>query len=542
MNSRSSDQWGPRDQTGRRRRGGAWWYRCGNWTLLAVWIAAGWSLSDLAVIAALWFAVALVIQLRLDAHQRRVSPARIVPAGDRLAAVHAEIARQGGGAYLGTVARGTWRLSGRERAVLVLGPPRSGKSSAVMIPALLAHPGAAVSASTKPDVMSATAAARSRLGITWQFDPTGQTHPTRARVLRWSPVTASREWDGALLMARAMVSGVGVGAGTTDATHWSKRATALLAALLHGAALDGSDVGVVLDWVLRHELDEPGIILERAGARLGCGVLLGLQQTEARERSSICSAAADALDAYSSHAALAAASDPNFDPDAFVRSGDTVYIHAPAEHQALAAPLVCGLLSEIRRATYNAHHHGGLHGLSVLFALDEVANIAPLAELPAIASEGGGQGLTLLAALQDLSQARARWGAAADGFLTLFGSKLILPGVADRQTIEAISVALGEYDRRVVSSSSGRGQNVLMAQRSRTVTTQRTRVLSPGEVANIPAGRALHLDGLQWELLTLTPAFRDEPWRTLTTLPAAVTEAATVMPAHAPVPSEQRAR
>jgi hypothetical protein len=59
--------------------------------------------------------------------------------------------------------------------------------------------------------------------------------------------------------------------------------------------------------------------------------------------------------------------------------------------------------------------------------LDEVANIAPLQELPQIASEGGGQGLTLLAALQDLSQARARWGKAADGFLTLFRRQAAAP-------------------------------------------------------------------------------------------------------------------
>jgi hypothetical protein len=45
-------------------------------------------------------------------------------------------------------------------------------------------------------------------------------------------------------------------------------------------------------------------------------------------------------------------------------------------------------------------------------------------------------------------------------------------------------------------------------------------VLSPGELANIPAGRALHLDGVRWELLTLTPAHATEPWRTLTTLGA----------------------
>jgi hypothetical protein len=42
-------------------------------------------------------------------------------------------------------------------------------------------------------------------------------------------------------------------------------------------------------------------------------------------------------------------------------------------------------------------------------------------------------------------------------------------------------------------------------------------VLSPGEVAGIPAGRALHLDGTNWELLTLTAAHRDEPWRTVMT-------------------------
>jgi hypothetical protein len=42
-------------------------------------------------------------------------------------------------------------------------------------------------------------------------------------------------------------------------------------------------------------------------------------------------------------------------------------------------------------------------------------------------------------------------------------------------------------------------------QHSYSHSTQRTRVLSPGEIANIPAGHALHLDGVRWELVTLTP-------------------------------------
>jgi type IV secretory pathway TraG/TraD family ATPase VirD4 len=269
--------------------------------------------------------------------------------------------------------------------------------------------------------------------------------------------------------------------------------------------------------VLRHELDEPGVILDRAGSRLACSVLAGLQSTEARERSSIFSAAADALEAYTAHGALAAASDPNFDAERFVRTGDTIYIHAAAEDQALAAPLVCGLLSEIRRATYQAHRDRALPG-RVLFALDEAANIAPLGELPQIASEGGGQGLQLLAAFQDLSQARARWGVQADGFLTLFGAKLILPGIADSQTIEQISLALGEYDRQITSVTKTRPRALTPAPatRSETTSTQRQRVITPGDVANVPAGRALYLDGLRWQLLTLTPAHRTEPWRTLT--------------------------
>ena len=210
----------------------------------------------------------------------------------------------------------------------------------------------------------------------------------------------------------------------------------------------------VVDWVMRHELDEPGILLEdQRASRLAFGSLVGLLNTEDRERSSIFSAAADALQAYTSEGALMTASDPNFDPAAFVAGSDTVYIYAPAEEQAAVAPVVCGLLAEVRRATYRAHAAGQLPG-RVLFALDEVANIAPLQELPQIASEGGGQGLTLLAALQDLSQARARWGKAADGFLTLFGTKLLLPGIADTTTLEAVSTMLGEYDRQVISRTS----------------------------------------------------------------------------------------
>ena len=65
-----------------------------------------------------------------------------------------------------------------------------------------------------------------------------------------------------------------------------------------------------------------------------------------------------------------------------------------------------------------------------LWALDEVAGIAPMRDLPETLSQSGGQGLLVVACLQDLSMARTRWDKAADGFFTLFGNVVVDPGIA----------------------------------------------------------------------------------------------------------------
>jgi type IV secretion system protein VirD4 len=514
------DGWGPSHQTEPRRR---WIAKppvqlatLGLVIMIASAIHFGATGVAIALILVILALVVIDAIITSRARPRKPRAPAILADADPLRAIRALAARAGGGVWLGAGEDGQWKFARPERAVLLLGPPRSGKTSGVIIPAVLAHAGPAIVTSTKPDVARATARARARDGRVWMFDPTGASSPPAGlEQLRWSPVTSALTWDGAVVIARAMT--VTVGAGTADRSHWSNRAQALLAPLLHAAAVHGKEMETVVDWVMRHELDEPGILLEdQRSSRLAFGSLVGLLNTEDRERSSIFSAAADALQAYTSDGALMTASNPNFDPAAFLTGQDTVYIYAPAEEQAAVAPVVCGLLAEVRRATYRAHAAGQLSA-GVLFALDEVANIAPLQELPQIASEGGGQGLTLLAAFQDLSQARARWGKAADGFLTLFGTKLLLPGIADTTTLEAVSTMLGEYDRQVISRTSDANLFSDPGKKTRTVSTQRTRVLSPGEIAGIPAGRTLHLDGTRWELLALTAAHRDEPWRTLTT-------------------------
>lgn len=153
------------------------------------------------------------------------------------------------------------------------------------------------------------------------------------------------------------------------------------------------------------------------------------------------------------------------------------------------------------------------------FVLDEVANTAPI-PLPNVASEAGGQGLHLVVGFQDLSQARTRWGQAADGFLTLFPEKLILSGMNDRSTADMLvqdERGLRPHDRRCqptrkqhqhqsvdwsTALSTNRGQPSYSYQ------TTRTPVLSIADITGVPAGQGLYYGPHGWSLLTLNPWWR----------------------------------
>jgi len=481
--------------------------------------------------AALLVHVRAVKSGRLHLPARRPSPQarlgeRIAASPDPGEALRAHSRKLGGGAFLGLLPDGGWASADPEHAVMILGPPRSGKTSTVVIPAVLAAAGAAVSTATKRDVMAATWRARSRVGQVWLFDPTGEQDelPREIRRLAWSPVTAASSWDSALLTARAMAACTSVGSGTTNESHWRERSTALLAPLLYAANLSERPVADVLRWVLRADLGPAGLALEDHDASVANDVLVGIAKTDGRERSSIFSATAGVLAAYNANATRRAAACPNFDPGRFAASSDTIYITAPAHRQALCAPLVVGLLEQIRHATFErANADPRSSEPPMFFCLDEVANIAPIHDLPALVSEAGGQRLHVLVCLQDLSQVRGRWGeAAADGFLSLFQTKLILNGVADSRTLEALSLALGEYDRQLVSHTLGRSRSEQLffpppgtSSESVTYQTQRQRTLPPGEIARLPSGRGLLLRGTRWGLLRLTPWYQTQPWTTV---------------------------
>ena len=134
----------------------------------------------------------------------------------------------------------------------------------------------------------------------------------------------------------------------------------------------------------------------------------------------------------------------------------------------------------------------GLGGPPTLLALDEVANIAPVPDLPAMVSEGAGQGLLVLACLQDLSQARGRWGAAADGFLSLFGTTVVLRGIADTSTLRDISALAGDHEVAATTVSRAVDRWGRLRPSSRWAPRRSTR-LPVDAVARAAPGRALVL-------------------------------------------------
>ncbi len=454
-----------------------------------------------------------------------------------VAAVHAAcIATSlaaGSALYLGH-AGDRWHFAQPERSLMVLGPPRSGKTSSVIIPNVLAAAGAVVSTSTKPDVLAATAAVRAQRGRCLLFDPTGSypgggvTEP-----LRWSPLQSAVTWDGAMAVAASIVhvASGSTGARRADGHHWNERARSLLAPLVHAAALDGADMRTVLGWVDRRQLGPAKSILASVpsgGADLAYDSLSGIDITDEREQSGIWSTASGALSGYRSEHALATTCEPDFDPGSFVGSADTIYICAPAHRQALVAPMVVGLVEDIRTATYGRSAQappGPSTAPPVLLALDEVANIAPLPSLPSMVSEGGGQGLTTLACFQDLSQARLRWPDEAEGFPSQFGTTMVLPGIGDVRTLESLSTLAGdeELPSRTVSMSRTPTGHLLtdavtggQPSTGQSASTQWRRRLPPDLIGRGSPGHTLVFDErnqAQW--VPRAPSHAVEPWASL---------------------------
>jgi type IV secretory pathway TraG/TraD family ATPase VirD4 len=188
--------------------------------------------------------------------------------------------------------------------------------------------------------------------------------------------------------------------------------------------------------------------------------------------------------------AVSPAAGERFDPAEFLRAKGTLYLLGTASGAASTATLVAALVEDVvevtrRVATTSA---GGRLDPPLGLILDEAANY-PLPSLPALMSEGGGTGITTMAVLQSLDQARHRWGRDAAG--AIWDSaivKLVLPGVSNADDLADIARLVGDRAEREISETSQAG-----GAKSVSSSTRQRPILDPSAIRTLTPGHALLL-------------------------------------------------
>lgn len=333
-------------------------------------------------------------------------------------------------------------------STLAMGPTRiAGKTTAIVIPAVLEWQGSAMVTGVKPDIVESTRAAREQIGEVKVFDPTGRTGMASAT---WSPVAASRTWTGAREVA-AMVMQVGWEQTRAEREpHWRPAAARYLAPLLLAANYGQRTLEEVLCWIDTEEKDIPARLLDKCpdpGAGRALQNMLATWKKDRRYISSVLATLEEGLDAWQEPAIAAAASTEDITAEWLLSGNNTLYLIAPEKDQRRLANLFGALVMSVvdDALAIAATRPERRLDPPLLCALEEVANIAPIPTLGRYAATGIGLGVLLLTVLQDYAQAIEHWGAErGQSILAAHTCKLFCSGIADPATNRYIEQLLGQ--------------------------------------------------------------------------------------------------
>lgn len=409
------------------------------------------------------------------------------------------------GLPLGTSTTGVDLIVPLETHLMVQTPTGGGKTSQVIIPAVISAPGAVVVTSTKADVVDATADDRARKGRLWVFDPTQRVGWPEPMV--WDPIAGCI--DGEAALERGMAFAAGAAAKETDSSNagfFRGTATSALTRLLHAAALDGRSMGTVVEWAMTLDkggADQPLAILRDSDhpgteAMLAAlhSVTSGADNTVSSTRMTLGQIVEPLALPHVLRWVLPRDGVPTFDPAAFAASTDTLYIISDDSKATNTAPLTTMLLEAVLSAVKD---HATRRGIGQPPRLDpplrvvgdELANIAPVPKLPAIASDIR-NAAQLVLSLQSQHQAELRWGApGAKVLLEMMGAELVLPGVKDVDTLRRVSGLMGDVElERLNRSYQDSGSRTGISTRVET-----RPVMRPDEIRTIPERHGLLLFG-----------------------------------------------
>lgn len=385
--------------------------------------------------------------------------------------------------------------------------PRTGKTTSRAVPAILDAPGAVLVTSNKRDVLDATRDPRKAAGPVWVFDPqsVAREEPTE---WWWNPLSYVTDEVRAAKLAEHFASGSRDPGARTDA-FFDPSAQDLLAGLLLAAALDGRPITDVYRWLTRPTDKEPVGILQTGGYELTADQVAGVIFAPEKQRGGVYGTAQQMASCLTNRQVsrwvtpLSAGDHRRqFSPETFVREGGTLY-SLSKEGRGTAGPLVTALTVAVVEAAEElaAASPGGRLPRPMLGVLDEAANVCRWRELPNLYSHYGSRGIVLMTILQSWSQGVDVWG--ESGMKKLWSASNVAVyggGVKEREFLEMLSALIGDYDKRVTSVSTGRGQRSVNEQLTR------ERILDVADLQAMPKGRAVVLaSGARPTLITTQP-------------------------------------
>ncbi|MBD8661474.1 type IV secretory system conjugative DNA transfer family protein [Frigoribacterium sp. CFBP 8754] len=396
-----------------------------------------------------------------------------------------------------------------EDVTIGIAGPRVGKTTSLVVPAILAAPGALLTTSNKPDTVETTRKMRDQVGTTWVFDP--QQLVDEEPTWWWNPLSYVTDDTTAARLAGHFAAGSREAGDKGDA-FFDPAGKDLLAGMLLAASLDQRPITDVFGWLTDPDNREMVSILRKGGFELIADDVESASRTSPKQRDGVYGTARKMAACLKNSSIgrwvtplgqnMAGDTRPQFNPDEFVRSTDTLY-SLSKEGEGTAAPLVTALTVAVVEAGERLAktQPGGRLTTPLLCILDEAANVCRWKDLPDLYSHYGSRGIPIMSIFQSWSQGVDVFTLA--GMRKLFSAAnevVYLGGVKETEWLRELSELIGDYDHEAVSYSMNKGV------RSTNVNNSRRRILDISELAELPRGRAILLaSGLRTSMVKTAP-------------------------------------
>ncbi|MFD8524081.1 type IV secretory system conjugative DNA transfer family protein [Streptomyces capillispiralis] len=427
---------------------------------------------------------------------------------------------------------------GYEDVAVAIMAPRSGKTTSLAIPSMLAAPGPVLLTSNKAagDAFTATYEDRSRVGQVWTMDPQQIAHA--AREMWWNPLASAKTLDGANRLAGHFL------AASVDASQqgdfWSKAGSNILSQLLLAAALDERPITDIMQWLAFPADRTPLDILRDHDFAAVAAQLKGTVEGPPETRDGIYETARQYAAALLNNEIAAWVTPqkdvPEFRPSEFVTSTDTLFLLSKDGGGGASALIAACADSVMRAATAQAERAGGRLDPPMLAILDEAANVCKISDLPDLYSHLGSRGIIPITILQSYRQGQKVWGdTGMDAMWSASTVKVIGSGIDDPDFADKLSRLIGDHDVETTSTShseSGKSTSVSMRQE---------RILPADAIRALPKGTALcFATGMRAAMLDLRPWYREPGAAELSAASARASKAITAraVAKHAPTQSD----